>query len=270
MQNNYNVTVFDSERSDIESGKFVKGDILNLESVKKAVNNSDVVIHLVGLADAGIAQKEPMKSFGLNVVSLQNVLEACRSSGKKKIVFPSSAAVYGITQDLPIKESFPLNPTNIYSWHKVICERMIQAYQKNYGIEYVILRLFNVYGHENKGVINAFINKAKKAQVIESFGPYQYRDFIYAGDIAEAIYKAVVYEKAYNRSINIGSGKGIQIREILEIICDIFPRAKWKEIKSNFIMYDSIAEITLAKILLDFEPNSSKDFLKKIIKEEML
>ena len=204
------------------------------------------------------------------VLSLQNVLEACRFSGKKKIVFPSSAAVYGITGDLPIKESFPLTPTNIYSWHKMICERMIQAYQKNHGIQYVILRLLNVYGLGHKGVIDIFINKAKKGELIEAFGPYQYRDFVYAGDVAEAVYKAVVYDKAYNRCINIGSGKGVQIREILEMVCEIFAHAVWKEAKTEFEMYDSIADIMLAKILLDFSPNASTAFMKKIIEEEMI
>jgi len=269
-ENNYSVTIFDLQEPDTEYPGFVKGDIFDLEALRKAVENSDAVVHLVGLANAGEAQKDPMKSFRLNVLSLQNVLEACRISGKKKIVFPSSAAVYGITEDLPIKESFPLNPTNIYSWHKMICERMIQAYQKNYGIQYVILRLFNVYGRGHKGVIDVFINKAKKGEIIESFGPYQYRDFVYAGDVAEAMYKAVVYDKAYNRCINIGSGRGIQIREILEMICEIFPHARWKEVKTEFVMYDSIADVMLAKILLDYNPNSSREFMKRIIEEEMI
>jgi len=269
-ENNYSVTIYDLQWSDIKHTKFIKGDIFDLETLRGAVTNSDVVVHLVGLADASVAQKDAMKSFRLNVLSLQNVLEACRISGKKKIVFPSSAAVYGITEDLPIKESFSLSPTNIYSWHKMICERMIQAYQKNYGIQYVILRLFNVYGGGHKGVLDIFINKAKKGEMIESFGPYQYRDLVYAGDVAEAMYKAVVYDKAYNRCINIGSGRGVQIREMLEMICEIFPHAKWKEVKTEFEMYDSIADIMLAKILLDFNPNSSKEFMKGIIEREMV
>ncbi|MDP2813941.1 MAG: NAD(P)-dependent oxidoreductase [Erysipelotrichaceae bacterium] len=250
--------------------EYLKGDIFNPESVQNAVNRADVIVHLVGLADSGVAQKSPQKSFLLNVVSLQNVLEAARIAGNKKIVFPSSAAVYGITEELPIKEGFQPQPTNVYSWHKVICEKMVQTYQKNYGINYVILRFFNVYGRGNEGVIGIFIDKAKKGEMIESFGPFQYRDFIYAGDVAEAVYRAVAYEKSINRIINIGSGKGIQIRDILNIVCEIFPNAKWEERPANFTMYDSIADITLARILLDFEPRHSKEFLKSIIEKEMI
>ena len=272
-EHNYNVTIFDVMEPPYPltpTMTFVKGDIFNLTSIEKAVENCDVVVHLIGLADSAVAQKNPMKSFMLNVVSLQNVLDTCRKFGNKKIVFPSSAAIYGITEDLPIKENFVPSPTNIYSWHKVLCEKMIQSYQKNYGINYTILRFFNVYGKGNEGVIGIFIDKAKKGETIESFGPFQYRDFIYAGDLVEAVYRAVAYEKSVNRTINIGSGKGIQIRDILNTVCELFPEAKWVEKKADFDMYDSIADITLARILLDFEPHNDKGFMKKIIKEEMI
>lgn len=271
--NNYEVTNFDVMEPPYPLSptmKFIKGDIFDSKSIEKAVDSCDVVVHLVGLPDSAVAQANPVKSFQLNVVSLQNVLDACRKFGNKKIVFPSSAAIYGITEDLPIKENFPLNPTVIYSWHKLLCEKMIQGYQKNYGIDYVILRFFNVYGKGNEGVIGIFIDKAKKGEMINSYGPFQYRDFIYAGDVVEAVYRAVAYEKAVNRIINIGSGKGVQIRDILNIVCELFPHAKWNEKKADFMMYDSIADITLARILLDFNPHDSKDFMKKIIQEEMI
>jgi nucleoside-diphosphate-sugar epimerase len=272
-ENNNHVIVFDimEPRYPLDRNvEYIKGDIFNMESIQSVVNRADIIVHLVGLADSGIAQKNPQKSFLLNVVSLQNVLESARIAGNKKIVFPSSAAIYGITEDLPIKESFHRQPTNIYSWHKVLCEKMIQSYQKNYAINYVILRFFNVYGKGNEGVIGIFIDKAKKGEMIESFGPFQYRDFIYAGDVAEAVYRAVAYEKSINRIINIGSGKGIQIRDILNMVCEIFPNAKWEEKTATFTMYDSIADITLARILLDFEPRQTKEFMKSVIENEMI
>ena len=263
------VCVYDSQPSLI-SEKIIIADIFDSKKLMAAVAEYDVIVHLAGLADAGVVQREPSKSFKMNVESLQIVLEACRVCGGKNLIFPSSAAVYGITEDLPIKESFPSNLTNIYSWHKYLCERLIQAYHNNFGLNFVILRLFNVYGKGNKGVIGIFVEKAQKGEAIESFGPYQYRDFIYAGDVAQALYQAVVYEKATNRTINIGSGEATQIRDILDLVCEIFPQAKWVEKKAKFPMYDSIADITLAKILLDFKPDSSRDFIKKIIMEEMI
>lgn len=272
-EEDYQVTIFDVCKPVYDLGKkatFVEGNIFDIKSLRNVVEKADTIVHLVGLAESAIAQEDPMKSFQLNIVSLQNVLELCRTSKNKKLIFPSSAAVYGITEDLPIKENLKPNPTNIYSWHKYLCELMIKSYQKNYGLQYVILRFFNVYGKGNEGVIGIFINKAKKGEIINSFGPFQYRDFVYSGDVAEAVYRAVAYGKAVNRIINIGSGKGLQIREILEIICDIYPCTKWQELQADFTMYDSIADITLAKILLDFKPNDSRVFLKNIITEEMI
>ena len=269
IESRQEVYVYDSQPPLI-SDKTIMGDIFDTEQLRSAVEKCDTIIHLVGLADSGVAQSEPAQSFKLNVETLQGVLEACRLCGGKNLIFPSSAAVYGVTEDLPIKESFPLKPTNIYSWHKYLCEKLIRAYQENFGVNFVILRLFNAYGRGNKGIIGLFAEKAQKGEMIESFGPYQYRDFVYAGDFAEALYKAAMYEKATNRVVNIGSGEGTQIRDILNLVCEIFPKAKWVEKKANFTMYDSIADITLAKILLDFEPHTSRDFMKKIIMEEMI
>lgn len=269
IEGEQDVYIYDIQEPSM-SVETIIGDIFDTGKLKTAVEKSDVIIHLVGRADAGVAQKEPAQSFKLNVESTHSVLEACRLFGGKTLIFPSSAAVYGITEELPIKESLPLKPTNIYSWHKYLCERLIRAYHDNFGLNFVILRLFNVYGEGNQGVINLFIEKAKKGELIESFGPYQYRDFVYTGDVAEAIYRAVTYEKATNKVINIGSGQGVQIRGILDLVCEIFPKAKWVEKKAGFTMYDSIADVTLAKILLDFKPHTSTDFMKKIIMEEMV
>jgi UDP-glucose 4-epimerase len=275
LESGHEVVIYDLKQARFKKGSekkvnFIEGDVFDEKKLKKIIVSCDVVVHLVGLPDAGTAQKKPFESFKLNILSLQNVLESCRIDGRKKIIFPSSAAVYGITDDLPIREKHPVNPTNLYSWHKLICEEMIKAYHKNYDVDYVILRLFNVYGRGNKGVIDYFINKAKKGEEVKVFGPFQFRDFVYAGDVAEALYSSIMYEKANNRIINIGSGKGYQIKEILEIISEVFPDFKWKYEKSDFTMYDSIADITLAKILLNFEPHSSKEFIKKVIISEMI
>jgi UDP-glucose 4-epimerase len=275
LESGHEVVIYDLKQARFKKGSekkvnFIEGDVFDEKKLKKIIVSCDVVVHLVGLPDAGTAQKKPFESFKLNILSLQNVLESCRIDGRKKIIFPSSAAVYGITDDLPIREKHPVNPTNLYSWHKLICEEMIKAYHKNYDVDYVILRLFNVYGRGNKGVIDYFINKAKKGEEVKVFGPFQFRDFVYAGDVAEALYSSIMYEKANNRIINIGSGKGYQIKEILEIISEVFPDFKWKYEKSDFTMYDSIADITLAKILLNFEPHSSKEFIKKVILNEMI
>ena len=264
------VCVFDVKCPTLTRVKCIKSDVFDFEKLADAVKNYDIIIHLVGLADARATQKEPAKSFKLNVASLQNLLEACRINGNKKLVFPSSAAVYGITKTLPVREDFTPHPTNVYSWHKYMCEKMIRCYHDNFGLKYVILRLFNVYGKGNKGVIELFLRKAARGEIIKGFGLHQYRDFVYAGDIAHAFLKSAVHENANNKVINIGSGRGTQIKEILDLVYEIHPNTKWIEEKGKFITYDSIADITLAKTLLDYNPHASGEFMRKIITKEML
>jgi len=245
-----------------------KKSVFNFHGLKKAVEYNDRIIHLVGFPDANKAQKEPMQSFYLNIRALQYVLEACRIYDNKRIVFPSSAAVYGVTTCTPINETHQINLSSIYSWHKHICEEMIEAYHYNYGIDYVILRLFNVYGKGNKGVINTFIEKAKKGETIKVFGADQTRDFVYASDVADAFYASSIYKGAVNRIINIGSGEGTSIKEILEWVDWVYPCSVTYE-PSPLIEYDSIADISLAKALLDFWVKMPKKNIKDIIRSEI-
>lgn len=268
----YDVCVLDIESPLVLThGKYIKSDIFDFEKLTVAIENYDVIIHLVGLADARAAQTQPAESFRLNIASLQNLLEACRIDGnRRKLIFPSSAAIYGITKTLPVRESFTPHPTNVYSWHKCMCEEMIQCYHDNFALKYTILRLFNVYGRGNRGVMDLFLKKAARGETIRSFGLQQYRDFVYAGDVAEAFYKSAVDGKADNRTINIGSGKGTQIGEILGLICEIYPETRWVHEEGNSVLYDSVADITLAKKLLDYKPHASKEFMKKSIIKEMI
>ena len=269
LEAGYEVLIYDI-RNESKEGNYIEGDVFNLDGLKSVIEKYDVIVHLVGFPDAGAAQKDPMTSFKLNIVSLQNTLECCRICGGKKIIFPSSAAVYGVTQKLPVTENHMVAPSSIYSWHKYMCEKLIEAYHDNFDTSYVILRLFNTYGKGNKGVINSFIEMAKGDKAIQVYGADQLRDFIYASDVAEAFYSSIINKKAANKIINIGSGVGIKIRNILEIMQDIFPKLVVEFKESNLVEYDSIADISLARVLLDFEPRVSSNSMTEIIKREMI
>ena len=244
-------------------------DVFNIDSLSQAINGADVIIHLVAESDTQTCQSNPMRSFNLNLAALQSVLVLCRNFYNKKLVYPSTAAVYGIQDDLPIKESAPLRPNNIYSHHKLLCERMIQVHQEHYGLEYVILRLFNVYGKGVKQVFNRFVAAAGRREVFRAFGVSQYRDFVWTGDVADALCQAALSDKAKNKIVNIGSGRGEQIRSILDMIKEVCPGAEWCEERGNVPLYDSIADITKAGLLLDYKPHSGRDFMMKVIREEI-
>lgn len=270
LEKDYDVTVYDIQKGDWKGDfNWISGDVFNFPRISDAVQGHDAVIHLVGLPDLRDAQKHPTRSFRLNLITLQNVLEASRVEGAR-IIFPSSAAVYGIPEDLPIAEDHPLDPPNVYGSHKILCEKLIRTYQKNYGLDYTIFRPFNIYGAGSEGVIGIFLNRAFEGKPIQMFGADQRRDFVYARDVAEAFTSALECEESLNETINIGSGEGKKIEEIGDIILQIFPEAEIEAAESEMEEYDSIADISKTEEILGFDPHSADEFMRKVIEEEML
>jgi len=245
-------------------GNMLTGNALFQDTIIKC----DTIIHLVAGPDLPKCQNDPSQSFISNLMSLQVVLDSCHIAGGKKIIFPSSAVVYGIQEDIPIRESATLKPTSVYAHHKIMCENLIKMFQEHFNIEYVILRLFNVYGRGVKGVFTKFVESINKGQEYQAYGLSQYRDFVYIGDVANAIYSACTSDKAMNKTINIGSGEGMQIREILDEIKRNYTNATYIENKANTILYDHIADISKAKLLLDYKP-ITKQYMSYIIGEEI-
>jgi len=244
--------------------------VFDANALDMAFCGADAVIHLVANSDNHICQQNPGKSFESNIHSLQVVLESCRRMGIKKIVFPSSAVVYGSTNEIPINENLSLHPEGVYAYHKTICEDLIKMYCKFFGIDYVILRIFNIYGKGVKGIFSRFLEVASNGEEYTAYGCSQYRDFVYMGDVVHALYQSAISDKANNKTINIGSGFGVQIRDILNIMASALPGAKWKEEKADIALYDHIADINRARLLLDYNPVSgNRGFLEYVIKKEI-
>jgi len=241
-----------------QKAKWIRADILELSSIERLFfeYEVDTVIHLVGLPAINYCEKNPHFSFLLNALSVQNTLEAMRKTDIKKIVFASSAAVYGYHSKVPVKETDPTNPTTIYGYHKLIAEHIIKSYHDSYGLNYVTLRLFNVYGGDpriGKDVISIFIKRAAKGLPIIVKGPNKYRDFVHVNDVVNAFVK-VALEDVSNVTMNIGTGKMTTLQEIADMIKKCFPKV---EVKCEVPPDDGtgiIADVTLAKETLDFSP----------------
>ena len=241
-----------------QKAKWIRADILELSSIERLFfeYEVDTVIHLVGLPAINYCEKNPHFSFLLNALSVQNTLEAMRKTDIKKIVFASSAAVYGYHSKVPVKETDPTNPTTIYGYHKLIAEHIIKSYHDSYGLNYVTLRLFNVYGGNpriGKDVISIFIKRAARGLPIIVKGPNKYRDFVHVNDVVNAFVKVALGDIS-NVTMNIGTGKMITLQEIADMIKKCFPRV---EVKYEVPPDDGtgiIADITLAKEALNFSP----------------
>ena len=246
----------------------IRGDATNLEVLVRAVAGVDVVIHLIGVRDAQLAEADPDTSFRRNVLSLHNVLEACRLGGVRRVVFPSSAAVYGRTDKVPVSEEDHTRPTGIYAYHKWLCEELIRGYRATYGVHYTIFRVFNAWGPGNRNIIDHCIRAVKDGQPITVFGADQLRDFIFVGDVARAFALVVGNGVPEDRTINLGTGRGWTIRGVVRLVQNVFPGlgVTFAE-KDGFIPYHSIADVTLARTLLDFFAESSEALFARVIKE---
>lgn len=243
--------------------KWIRADILELSSIERIFYEYeiDTLIHLVGLPLIGYCEKNPHFSFLLNVMSLQNAIEAMRKTDVKKIIFASSASVYGTHSEKPLSETDPVNPQNIYGYHKFIAEQTLKSYCASYGINYVIFRLFNVYGgnpYTRKDVISIFIRRALNREPITVKGPNKFRDFIHVEDVAQVFLKAVTSDVA-NMLLNIGSGVSVTLGRLAEITKQCFPHVKIIEEETPDDGTGLQANVTLAKQLFAFTPRDPED-----------
>jgi nucleoside-diphosphate-sugar epimerase len=136
-----------------------------------------------------------------------------------------------------------------------------------YGIKSTVLRLFNVYGRGGTGIINIFVNRGLKGEPISLYGEEQLRDFIHVDDVAETFNKIMSSKKCFNETINVGTGVGRSIRDIAEIVREYLPDMDIERKDFEGELYDSVADISKLKELIDFEPDGSVERIKRTIEE---
>ena len=251
-----NGTQKDSDYVVTKGAMFCKGDILNFEELCKFSRDTDVVIHLAAKSDVSESVIHPEITNKVNVSGTQNVLQCCVQNKIKKIIFASSAAIYGDCKDNPIAESSYSHPLSPYGQSKLDGEKIIQDTCKQNNINYVILRMFNVYGNgqnvQYAGVITKFLQNIlqKKPIVIHGDGK-QTRDFVSVYDVVDAFSCAIHANK--NGIYNIASGRSLSINELADIVCKKFGEQEiiYKQRKQGDIQ-NSVADVTLAKNELGF------------------
>lgn len=238
--------------------KIIKGDV-NSNAIKKALDNVDLVIHAAAYISVSESIRKPHMYFRNNVLGTLNVVKSCLDKNVRRLMFISSAAVYGEPKFLPISEEHPTNPITPYGLTKLMGEDTVKLYAR-YGLNYVIIRLFNVYGPgqnmDYAGVVTRFIKRIKenKPPVIYGDG-LQTRDFIHVLDVAQAV-KQIMDRGIENETINIATGKPTTIRELAKLIIKLAGR-NYEPIYTKTRLGDirqSYADITKARKLLGFEP----------------
>ncbi|MGE7272685.1 NAD-dependent epimerase/dehydratase family protein [Brevibacillus panacihumi] len=205
--------------------------------------NPDVVIHLAAQSGVGHSLIDPQTDARVNIIGAINVLELCKSHNVEKIVFSSSAAVYGNNIQVPITEGAPLSPMSPYGLSKSIVEKYLDLYRQLFGISYTILRFSNVYGprqnpYVESGVISIFIEKLVKNKIPVIFGDgKQTRDFIYVKDVCEAVMLSMFQKQSF--IYNISSGVETSINDLLILMCSLMGKdfcPKYSESRSADIL----------------------------------
>ena len=199
------------------------GDIRDVDVLDQAVSNSDAVIHLAAMWLLH-CRDYPRTAFEVNVAGTFNVLEACARHRVQKLVYSSSASVYGDAVEVPMTETHPFNNRNFYGATKIAGEAMCRAFLDRFGLEYVGLRYMNVYGpHQDQsaaytGVIPIMLNKIDRKEVPEVNGDgSQAYDFITARDAAHANVCALQAD-ATDEFYNVGTGIQTSIKQLCELI----------------------------------------------------
>jgi UDP-glucose 4-epimerase len=202
------------------------GDIRDVDLLSDAMAGMDGVIHLAAMWLLH-CRDYPRTAFHVNIEGTFNVLEACVKNKIKRLVYSSSASVYGDAVEVPMTESHPFNNRNFYGATKIAGEAMCRAFYDRYGLDYIGLRYMNVYGPRQdqhavySGVIPIMLNKidAGETPVINGDGSQAY-DFVYVDDVARSNVKAFE-ASATDEFYNIGTGAQTTIRELCDTILEL-------------------------------------------------
>ena len=208
---------------DNEHFKFTKLDILNLEQLKQEFAGFDIVFHLAANADIRHGLSDTYRDLEQNTIATRNVLEVMRINDVKKIVFSSSAAVYGEPEIFPTPEDCPLIQTSFYGASKLAGEAVIQAFCEGFGFQAWIFRFVSVVGERHPhGVTYDFYHKLKADPTkLEIIGDgTQRKSFIYVGDWVEGIMVALQKGSEKVNIFNLGLESYITVKNVADIVTD--------------------------------------------------
>ncbi|MER5705239.1 NAD-dependent epimerase/dehydratase family protein [Micromonospora sp. NPDC002296] len=286
LEKGYRVRIFDNMfRGDrgrvaelVATGdvELIDQDVRYGGAVHAAMKGCEYVIHLAAVS-INKSQADPHESIDINMVGNHNVFAAAADHGVKRLVFASSASVYGDPQKLPMHEDDRLDPLTPYCISKRAGEDLLAFYQRSKGLNWIALRFFNVYGPGQKptayytSVINHFVKRLKNGEppVIDGKGE-QSMDFIHVHDIARSVVAAMEAEQG-NVPVNIGTGIDTSVATLAEILIkavgvDVEPQFNPREV----LVSRRAADITRAREVLGWEPTIAVgDGMTDLIKTEV-
>jgi UDP-glucose-4-epimerase GalE len=245
LREGFEVAIFDNfssgRRELLTGGEVIAADINDREALRKVFRQGDVaaVFHFASLIQVGESYLQPHKYYSHNLMTSLNLLGAMLEAGAKRLIFSSSAAVYGIPEETPIPESHPLNPFNPYGRTKLFTEQMLRDYDRAYGLKFISLRYFNAAGADPEGELgemhdpethlipNILLYLLKKKPAFELYGTdfptpdgTAIRDYIHVTDLASAHVLALrrLMETGESDVLNLGANRGHSVLEVIRTV----------------------------------------------------
>jgi len=225
------VTVLDNLHSGVLSNlcdslkhvHWVNADLRDRDAVVRVLDGSDCIFHLGANASVPFSVEEPWYDFETNVVGTYNVLQALLQGTTQRVLFASSAAVYGVPSRTPVDELHPLEPVSPYGGSKLAAERLGISYSRAFGVQFVVARLFNTYGpRQRKYVMYDLLCKLKMNPThLEVLGDgCQVRDYSFVADTVSAML-LLMRDGSPGSAYNIGGGHPIQIRDLVPLLAKV-------------------------------------------------
>lgn len=249
-----------------KKGKFYQVSIADQKALEEIFEKErpTIINHHAAQIDVRVSMEKPDKDADINIVGMIHLLECARKWNVQKFIFASSGgALYGEAPDKLPSENDPVHPLSHYGVSKLCGEHYLHLYAHLYNLTYTILRYSNIYGPRQNplgegGVIALFTHAMLEGKTPKIFGDgNQIRDFVYAGDVAEANLKAI--EKGSGKTINIGNGKTTSINQLFDLLKELSPfqGKPLYQPKREGEIYQSRFSIAFAKNSLDWVPKTT-------------
>ncbi len=265
-----------------EGVRLVEGDVRNLATVEECAAGCEVIFHEAAIVSVPYSVEHPQESHDVNIQGTLNVLQAARKAGARRVVYASSAAIYGEEPTLPKNEAMRPEPMSPYGVEKLAGEHYLATWAKLFDVETVALRYFNVFGPRQdpksaySGVISIFVDRILGGRPITFFGDgSQCRDFVYVANVVDANILASTRTRAEvsGRVYNVACGKRTTLVELVSLI----ERAVGRTVSRSFAdpragdIKESVADIARARAELGYEPAIEvEEGLKRLVETLMV
>lgn len=261
-------------KHDQQNLNIIAGDLRDVDALRKAMRNIDIVFHLAALIGIPYSYVHPREVIETNVMGTLNVMTAARDIGVNKVVHTSTSEVYGTAQSVPISETHPLKGQSPYSASKIAADKIAESFHLTYDLPVVTIRPFNIYGprQSTRAVIPTIISQVLHGNKIELGSLLPTRDFTYIDDTIRGFLLAADKDQAIGQTINIGSNKEISIIDLTNKIMKLMGKEVPIESSDNRVRPQKseverlLADNNLANKILNWTPQITlTDGLKQVI-----